>query len=101
MSDVTFDMRNNSMKVHQQKAEPWQVTLVDTGTETMTGGRLKRIASYVGNETFMATYGDGVSDVDISRLVAHHKIHGKAATVTATQPSGRFGSLNITASNAV
>ncbi len=95
MSDVTFDMRHNSMEVHQKYAEPWRVTLVDTGMETMTGGRVKRVAPYLGDETFMLTYGDGVADVDIAALVAFHKGHGKEATVTATQPSGRFGALNI------
>jgi len=95
MSDVTFDMKHNSMEVHERYAEPWKVTLVDTGTDTMTGGRLKRVASYLGNETFLLTYGDGVSDVNIANLVAYHKNHGKHATVTATQPSGRFGALSI------
>lgn len=95
MSDVTLDMRNNSMKVHQQNAEPWQVTLVDTGLETMTGGRIKRIAPYIENNTFMLTYGDGVSDVNIADLLQYHRRNGKWATVTATQPSGRFGALNI------
>ncbi len=95
MSDVTFDMKKNSMEVHQQYAEPWKVTLVDTGMETMTGGRVKRIAPYIKNETFMLTYGDGVSDVDIRALLAYHRSHGKLATVTATQPSGRFGSLQM------
>jgi glucose-1-phosphate cytidylyltransferase len=95
MSDVTFDMRHNSMQVHQQYAEPWKVTLVETGLETMTGGRVKRIAPYIGDETFMLTYGDGVSDVNIEELVRFHKSKGKVATVTATQPAGRFGSLRI------
>jgi glucose-1-phosphate cytidylyltransferase len=98
MSDVTFDMRNNTMEVHQQNVEPWQVTLVDTGIDTMTGGRLKRVAPYIGAETFMLTYGDGVSNVNITDLLAFHKKHGKSATVTATQPSGRFGSLSLDAS---
>ena len=101
MSDVTFDMRTNSMKVHQQNAEPWNVTLVDTGAETMTGGRIKRVAPYIGNETFMLTYGDGISDVDIKKLLEYHKNHHKLATVTATQPSGRFGALNLDASDKV
>ena len=101
MSDVTFDMRTNSMKVHQQYAEPWNVTLVDTGAETMTGGRIKRVAPYIGNETFMLTYGDGISDVDIKKLLEYHKIHHKLATVTATQPSGRFGALNLDSSEKV
>ena len=95
MSDVTFCMRENKMEIHQKFAEPWQVTLVDTGEETMTGGRLKRVAQYIGNETFCFTYGDGVSDIDISALINHHKMASKLATVTAIQPPGRFGSLNI------
>jgi glucose-1-phosphate cytidylyltransferase len=95
MSDVTFDMCNNSMQVHQQYAEPWKVTLVDTGIDTMTGGRVKRVAPYIGGETFMLTYGDGVADVNIEELVRFHKSKGKVATVTATQPAGRFGSLRI------
>ena len=95
MSDVTFDMSHNSMEVHQKYAEPWKVTLVDTGTETMTGGRIKRVAPYIGDDTFLLTYGDGVSDVNIFKLVEYHRAHGKLATVTATQPSGRFGSLNL------
>jgi glucose-1-phosphate cytidylyltransferase len=94
-SDITFDMRNNSMEVHQQSAEPWRVTLVDTGEATMTGGRIKRVASYVGNEDFCCTYGDGISDVNITELVAFHKQHGKLATLTATQPPGRFGALAL------
>lgn len=94
-SDVTFDMANNKMEVHQNYAEPWKVTLVDTGADTMTGGRLKRVKDYVGNETFMMTYGDGVSNVDIAELVKFHKSHGKQATLTATQPSGKFGALAI------
>jgi glucose-1-phosphate cytidylyltransferase len=96
MSDVTFDMSNNSMQVHQGNAEPWRVTLVDTGDETMTGGRLKRIASYVQDEeAFCMTYGDGVSDVNISELIAFHKKQGTQATLTATLPPGRFGALTI------
>ncbi len=101
MSDVTFDMQKNTMEVHQQFVEPWKVTLVDTGMNTMTGGRLKRVAPYIGNETFMLTYGDGVSDVNITNLLASHKKHGKSATVTATQPSGRFGALSLDTSNQV
>lgn len=95
MSDVTFDMRENKMTVHQNSAEPWQVTLVDTGEHTMTGGRLRRIAPYVAAEDFCCTYGDGVGDIDISALVAFHKEKGRLATLTATQPPGRFGSLVI------
>jgi glucose-1-phosphate cytidylyltransferase len=95
MSDVTFDMEFNKMEVHQRSAEPWKVTLVDTGDETMTGGRIKRVANYIGNEDFCCTYGDGVGDIDITRLVAFHKHHGKLATLTATQPPGRFGALEL------
>ena len=95
MSDVTFDMEHNQMEVHHRKAEPWRVTLVDTGDETMTGGRIKRIASYLGEEDFCCTYGDGVGDVDISALIAFHQQHGKLATLTATQPPGRFGAINM------
>ena len=95
MSDVTFDMEFNKMEVHQRNAEPWRVTLVDTGEETMTGGRIKRVASYVGNENFCCTYGDGIGDVDITHLIEFHKQHGKLATLTATQPPGRFGALEL------
>jgi len=95
MSDVTLDMANNKMEVHQVSAEPWRVTLVDTGDQTMTGGRLKRVRDYVGTEDFCFTYGDGVSDIDISRLVAYHREQGTLATVTAVQPPGRFGALNV------
>ncbi|PYP19040.1 MAG: glucose-1-phosphate cytidylyltransferase [Gemmatimonadetes bacterium] len=96
MSDVSFDMARNKMEVHNQKAEPWKVTLVDTGDDTMTGGRLKRVASYVRNEEmFCFTYGDGVADVDITAQVAFHKAHGKWATITAVQPPGRFGALQL------
>jgi glucose-1-phosphate cytidylyltransferase len=101
MSDVTFNMKNNSMEVHQRHAEPWQVTLVDTGMDTMTGGRVKRVAPYIGKETFMMTYGDGVSDVNIPELLQHHKRNGKIATVTATQPTGRFGSLELVSGDRV
>jgi glucose-1-phosphate cytidylyltransferase len=96
MSDVTFDMGRNEMLVHQRKAEPWRVTLVDTGETTMTGGRLKRVAEYVKNEEFFCfTYGDGVADVNVGDLIAFHKSHGKLATVTAVQPPGRYGALSI------
>ena len=96
MSDVTFDMQDNRMEVHQHKAEPWRVTLVDTGDETLTGGRLKRVADYVKDEkAFCFTYGDGVADVDISALIAFHQQHGKHATVTAVQPPGRYGALDM------
>jgi glucose-1-phosphate cytidylyltransferase len=94
MSDVTFDMSLNEMQVHQRKAEPWRVTLVDTGESTMTGGRLKRVAEYVEAETsFCFTYGDGVSDVDIAASIAFHRAHGKLATVTAVRPPGRYGAI--------
>ena len=96
MSDVTFDMFNNSMEVHQRYAEPWRVTLVDTGESTMTGGRLKRVQEYVADEeAFCFTYGDGLADIDINNLVAFHKKHGGLATLTATYPPGRFGALDI------
>ena len=95
MSDVTFDMEKNSMEVHQRNAEPWRVTIVDTGEGTMTGGRLKRVASYIGNKTFCMTYGDGVGDVNISALVTAHKKAQRKATVTAVQPPGRFGALQV------
>jgi len=95
MSDVTFDMVNNKMEVHHASAEPWRVTLVDTGDETMTGGRLKRVASYVGEEDFCFTYGDGVSDVDITKLIAFHRSQKTLATVTSVQPPGRFGALDL------
>ncbi|MBC8502040.1 MAG: glucose-1-phosphate cytidylyltransferase [Nitrosopumilus sp.] len=95
-SDVTFDMKNNSMEVHHKFAEPWKVTLVDTGLNTMTGGRLKQIKEYVQNESFCFTYGDGVSNVDISKLIEFHKQNKTIATVTAVQPPGRFGTLDIT-----
>ncbi len=94
MSDVTFDMANNRMEVHHKHAEPWRVTLVDTGEDTMTGGRLKRVADYLTNEeAFCFTYGDGVANVDIAASIAFHRAHGKLATVTAVLPPGRFGSL--------
>lgn len=95
-SDVTIDLSNQSnMTIHESVVEPWKITLVDTGKETMTGGRLKRVQKYIGNKTFMLTYGDGVSDVDISMLAEFHFAHGKLATVTAAQPSGRFGALEL------
>lgn len=96
MSDVTFDMSTNEMEVHQRNAEPWRVTLVDTGDYTATGGRLKRVASYLKDEdTFCFTYGDGIGDIDISALLKFHESHGKLATVTAVSPPGRFGSLAL------
>ncbi|MBF0414798.1 MAG: glucose-1-phosphate cytidylyltransferase [Magnetococcales bacterium] len=94
MSDVTFDMTYNRMEVHHKKSEPWRVTLVDTGDETMTGGRLKRVSSYVKDEEFFFfTYGDGVADIDITAQLAFHRQHCKLATVTAVQPPGRYGAL--------
>jgi glucose-1-phosphate cytidylyltransferase len=96
MSDITFDMQANQMEVHQKRAEPWKVTLVDTGDSTMTGGRLRRVADYVKNEeAFCLTYGDGVGDNDIAATIAFHRSHGKAATLTATYLPGRFGALDI------
>ena len=95
MSDVTFDMVNNKMEVHQNNAEPWRVTLVETGEDSMTGGRLKNAAAYVGDEDFCFTYGDGVTDLDIGKLIAFHKKNKTLATVTAVQPPGRFGALNL------
>jgi glucose-1-phosphate cytidylyltransferase len=96
MSDVTFDMTSNRMNVHQNNAEPWKVTLVDTGESTMTGGRIKRVADHVrADDAFCLTYGDGVGDVDIRSLVSFHRKHGKLATMTAVQPPGRFGALEL------
>ena len=98
MSDVTFDMANNRMEVHQGYAEPWRVTLIDTGQDTLTGGRLKRVREHVGEETFCFTYGDGVADIDLQSLIDFHRAHGKHATVTAIQPPGRYGALDMDAS---
>lgn len=95
MADVTFDMEHNTMDVHNKNAEPWKVTLVDTGDTTMTGGRIKRVAQFLKDEPFMLTYGDGVADVDIDSLIATHRSGKTLATVTAVQPSGRFGALDI------
>jgi len=96
ISDVTFDIAGNSMEVHQSTAEPWRVTLVDTGEDTQTGGRLKRVLPFVeGEEAFHFTYGDGVADVDLGALGAHHRAHGRLATVTAVQPTGRFGAMEL------
>ncbi|SMO61300.1 glucose-1-phosphate cytidylyltransferase [Solitalea koreensis] len=100
-SDVSIDLKSNSVKVHDSQAEPWNITLVDTGNESMTGGRVKRIQHHIGNEPFMLTYGDGVANVDIKGLVDFHKKSGKHCTVTSVQPSGRFGSLNINGDNTV
>src|SRR5690606_13804905 len=95
MSDVTISMQENRMDIHQKHAEPWKGTLVDSGENTMTGGRLKRVAHYLGDDTFCFTYGDGVADINISALLRHHKAAGKYATVTAIQPPGRYGALHI------
>ena len=96
MSDVTFDMSNNKMEVHQKKAEPWKVTLIDTGDHTLTGGRLKRVSQYLQDEKeFFFTYGDGVSDLDITAALKFHRKHGKIATITAVQPPGRYGALKL------
>ena len=95
-SDITFDMSKNEMKIHQERAEPWKVTLIDTGEKTMTGGRIKRIKEYLDDgEDFCLTYGDGLANIDITKLIAFHKNHGKAATLSAIYPPGRFGALNI------
>ena len=95
MSDVTFDIMNNKMHVHQKFAEPWKVTLVDTGLNTMTGGRLKRVKQYLDNETFCFTYGDGLSDVNITKLIDFHKSKKTQATITVVQPQGRFGKISL------
>lgn len=102
-ADVTFDFRTSGEQqiIHDHHAEPWRVTLVNTGLNTMTGGRVKRIQKYIGNEPFMLTYGDGVGDVNIPRLVDYHKSHGKLATVTSVQPTGRFGALDLSSGNRV
>jgi glucose-1-phosphate cytidylyltransferase len=94
-SDITFDLKNNTTEIHQNTAEPWKVTVVDTGEETMTGGRLKRVAKYLGNQDFCFTYGDGVSDVNIRASIEFHKSHGKLSTITAVQPPGRYGALKM------
>ncbi len=100
-SDVTIDLKNNSVKIHESEAEPWTITLVDTGLNSMTGGRIKRIQKHIGNEPFLLTYGDGVSNVNIKDLVATHQKNGKLCTVTSVQPSGRFGALNLGSENQV
>ncbi|HLY45550.1 MAG TPA: glucose-1-phosphate cytidylyltransferase [Stellaceae bacterium] len=99
MSDVTFDMATNQMHVHEAKAEPWRVTLVNTGEETMTGGRLRRVRDFLGNEPFCMTYGDGVASIDIGELLAFHDSHGHLATLTATLPPGRFGAVEVDGSH--
>lgn len=101
MSDVTIDLKKNKQEVHTTTSEPWKITLVDTGLETQTGGRLKRVQKYIGNETFMMTYGDGVSDINIKKLVEFHRKNKKAATVSAVQVVGRFGALNMQESGVV
>jgi glucose-1-phosphate cytidylyltransferase len=95
MSDVTIDLKENRLETHMNSAEPWRVTLVETGEQTMTGGRLRRVRRYLGDEDFCMTYGDGVSDVDVTRLIDHHRTQGRLATVTATTPPSRFGRLDI------
>ena len=100
-SDVTIDIKTNKIEVHKNASEPWKVTLVDTGLHTMTGGRIKRIKKYIGNSTFMLTYGDGVGNIDLKDLVEFHKKHRKYVTLTAVQPSGRFGALEINQKNEV
>jgi glucose-1-phosphate cytidylyltransferase len=95
MSDVTFDMKSNSVEVHTRRSEPWRVTIVDTGESTLTGGRLKRVRSYLGDQTFCFTYGDGVGDVDITKSIAFHRQQGLTATLTGVQPPGRYGALEI------
>lgn len=95
MSNITVDLKNGEIKVHNTEAEDWKITLIDTGLNTMTGGRIKRIKNYINNETFMLTYGDGVSDINIKELVEFHQKHGKIATLTSVQPFGRFGALTL------
>ena len=100
-SDITIDMSNGQMEIHNNSSEPWKVTLLDTGLNSMTGGRIKRAQDFIGDEPFMLTYGDGVSDINIYELVEFHKSHGKAMTMTSAQPDGRFGALNIDENNQV
>ena len=100
-ADVTIDLAKNNLEIHSSHAEPWKITMVDTGLNTMTGGRIKRIEKYINNESFMLTYGDGVSNVDIQRLLSFHQKNKKKATLTAVQPSGKFGSLLLDETNAV
>ncbi len=94
-SDVTIDLKSGQMEVHNNSSEPWKITLLDTGLNSMTGARIKRAKKYIGNEPFMLTYGDGVSDIDIGKLLEFHASHGKAVTMTSAQPDGRFGALNV------
>jgi glucose-1-phosphate cytidylyltransferase len=100
-SDVTIDMTDGSMEIHNNSSEPWKVTLLDTGSRSMTGGRIKRAQRFIGDESFMLTYGDGVSDINIEKLVKFHKSHGRAMTMTSAQPDGRFGALDISDNNQV
>lgn len=100
-SDITVNMADNSVEVHKTRHEPWRVTMLYTGADTMTGSRVKRAQSYVGNEPFMLTYGDGVADIDINKLIAAHKASGKCVTMTAVQPSGRFGAIDIAKDNSI
>jgi len=100
-SDVTIDLKNNSLEINQANVEPWKITLVDTGIDTLTGGRIKKAQKYIQNETFMLTYGDGIGDINIPELIKFHKEHKKLATITAVQPSGRFGALNLNDKNDV
>ncbi len=101
LSDMTIDLSNNTITHHKNNAEPWKVTLIDTGLETMTGGRIKKVKEYIGNEPFMLTYGDGVGDVNIPELLKYHQSHGKAITMTSVQPEGRYGSLVVDDENKV
>ncbi len=101
LADMTIDMAKNTVEYHKNHAEPWKVTLVDTGLETMTGGRIKKVRDYVGNEPFMLTYGDGVADIDVKKLVDFHKEHGKLVTMTSVLPEGRFGALDLDDKNKV
>lgn len=100
-SDVTIDLGGNNLEIHQSKAEPWKITLVDTGLNTMTGGRIKRVRKYLGDRAFMLTYGDGVGNVDIAAVLKYHRVRKKAATITSVQPSGRFGALTLDGDNNV
>jgi len=101
MADMTIDVLNNTSVYHLKYAEPWKITLIDTGEKTMTGGRVKRAKDYIGNETFMLTYGDGVGDIDLNALIQFHRSHGKTLTITSVQPEGRFGALNVVENNRV
>ncbi len=100
-SDVTVDLKDNSMEVHNNHSEPWKVTLLDTGLHTMTGGRIKKAQDFIGEESFMMTYGDGVSNINIDELIKFHKTHGQAVTMSSVQPDGRFGALNINSENRI